>query len=80
MKRLGSSLLAARAGAAVGRVRAGREPDEETKFDPSHEWELQTWGPELKIGPIDMSINKAVAYLLLGTLVLDRSSGSCSCA
>jgi F-type H+-transporting ATPase subunit a len=42
--------------------------DEETKFDPSHEWELQTWGPELKIGPIDMSINKAVAYLILGTV------------
>ena len=35
--------------------------EEEPKFDPSHEWELQTWGPELKIGPIDMSINKAVA-------------------
>jgi F-type H+-transporting ATPase subunit a len=42
--------------------------EEETKFDPSHEWELSTWGPELKIGPIDMSINKAVAYLLLGTV------------
>ena len=42
--------------------------DEETKFDPSHEWELQTWGPELKIGPIDMSINKAVAYLILGSV------------
>ena len=47
---------------------AQTEPEEETKFDPSHEWELHTWGPELKIGPIDMSINKAVAYLLLGTL------------
>ena len=49
---------------------AQEEPhtEEESKFDPSHEWELQTWGPELKIGPIDMSINKAVAYLLLGTL------------
>jgi len=47
---------------------AQAEPEEEAKFDPSHEWELQTWGPELKIGPIDMSINKAVAYLLLGTL------------
>ncbi len=43
--------------------------EEESKFDPSHEWELQTWGPELKIGPIDMSINKAVAYLFLGTIV-----------
>jgi F-type H+-transporting ATPase subunit a len=42
---------------------------DEEKFDPSHEWDLKTWGPELNIGPIDMSINKAVAYLLLGTLV-----------
>ncbi len=42
---------------------------EEAEFDPSHEWELSTWGPELKIGPIDMSINKAVAYLILGTIV-----------
>ncbi len=48
---------------------AQTEPEEETKFDPSHEWELQTWGPELKIGPIDMSINKAVAYLILGSIV-----------
>jgi F-type H+-transporting ATPase subunit a len=48
---------------------AQAETEEESKFDPSHEWELQTWGPELKIGPIDMSINKAVAYLLLGTVV-----------
>jgi F-type H+-transporting ATPase subunit a len=42
---------------------------EESDFDPAHEWELKTWGPELKIGPIDMSINKAVAYLMLGTIV-----------
>jgi len=42
---------------------------EETDFDPAHEWEFKTWGPELKIGPIDMSINKAVAYLMLGTIV-----------
>jgi F-type H+-transporting ATPase subunit a len=42
---------------------------EEEEFDPAHEWELQTWGPELKIGPIDMSLNKAVAYLILGSLV-----------
>ena len=48
---------------------AQTEPEEESKFDPAHEWELQTWGPELKIGPIDMSINKAVAYLMLGTIV-----------
>ncbi len=47
---------------------AQTETEEEAKFDPSHEWELQTWGPELKIGPIDMSINKAVAYLILGMI------------
>jgi len=42
---------------------------DEPKFDPSAEWHLKTWGPELKLGPIDMSINKAVAYLILGTIV-----------
>ena len=42
---------------------------EESDFDPAHEWELKTWGPELKIGPIDMSLNKAVAYLILGMVV-----------
>jgi hypothetical protein len=26
---------------------AQTEPEEESKFDPAHEWELQTWGPEL---------------------------------
>jgi F-type H+-transporting ATPase subunit a len=41
---------------------------EEDEFDPSHEWELQEWIP-IHIGPLDMSINKAVAYLLLGALV-----------
>ena len=39
------------------------------EFDPSEEFELHTWGPELKLGPIDMSINKAVVYLLLGALL-----------
>jgi F-type H+-transporting ATPase subunit a len=43
--------------------------EKESKFDPSREWDLQTWGPELKIGPIDMSINKAVAYLILGAVI-----------
>jgi F-type H+-transporting ATPase subunit a len=42
---------------------------DDTEFDPSQEWNLKTWGPDLKIGPIDMSINKAVAYLMLGTIV-----------
>ena len=37
------------------------------EFDPSHEWELQEWIP-IHLGPLDLSINKAVAYLLLGTV------------
>src|SRR5687767_578314 len=43
---------------------AGSESEE---FDPSHEWELQEWVP-IHIGPLDLSINKAVAYLILGTI------------
>ena len=39
-------------------------------FNPSDEFQLKDWVP-IHLGPIDMSINKAVAYLLLGAL--------CSC-
>jgi F-type H+-transporting ATPase subunit a len=38
------------------------------KFNPADEWELHEWIP-IHLGPLDMSINKAVAYLLLGTAV-----------
>ena len=38
------------------------------EFDPEKEFQLHPW-VKLKFGPIDMSINKAVAYLWLGTLV-----------
>jgi F-type H+-transporting ATPase subunit a len=38
-------------------------------FHPEEEFELHRWGPKLAIGPIDLSLNKAVAYLLLGALV-----------
>jgi F-type H+-transporting ATPase subunit a len=44
------------------------EGGEEEKFDPSHEWLLHDWVP-IHAGPIDLSINKAVAYLMLGTLL-----------
>jgi F-type H+-transporting ATPase subunit a len=43
-------------------------PGEEEKFDPSHEFELHDWVP-IHIGPLDLSINKGVAYLFLGTAV-----------
>jgi F-type H+-transporting ATPase subunit a len=42
--------------------------EEEEKFDPSTEFELHEWVP-IHIGPLDMSINKAVVYLWLGTAV-----------
>ena len=40
----------------------------EEKFNPASEWTLHEWVP-IHLGPIDMSINKAVAYLMLGALV-----------
>ena len=44
---------------------ASTSPGTEEEFDPAHEWELQEWIP-IHLGPLDLSINKAVAYLLLG--------------
>ena len=44
---------------------AAESGGEEEKFDPSHEFELPAWIP-IHIGPLDMSINKAVVYLWLG--------------
>lgn len=38
------------------------------EFDPAHEWELKDWVP-IHLGPLDLSVNKAVAYLLLATVV-----------
>jgi F-type H+-transporting ATPase subunit a len=40
-------------------------PGEESEFDPAHEWELKTW---IDL-PFGLDINKAVAYLILGTIV-----------
>jgi F-type H+-transporting ATPase subunit a len=42
--------------------------EEEEKFDPSHEWVLNDWVP-IHLGPLNLSINKAVAYLILGSLL-----------
>jgi F-type H+-transporting ATPase subunit a len=38
------------------------------EFDPTHEFELHPW-VEIHLGPLDMSINKAVVYLMIGSLV-----------
>ena len=47
---------------------AAAENGEEEKFNPSHEFEQHAWIP-INIGPLDLSITKAVAYLILGSLV-----------
>jgi F-type H+-transporting ATPase subunit a len=49
-------------------TRALAATEEEEEFDPSHEFELPAWIP-IEIGPLDLSINKAVAYLFLGTAI-----------
>jgi F-type H+-transporting ATPase subunit a len=38
------------------------------EFDPSEEWNLKEWVP-IHLGPLNLSINKAVAYLWLGALL-----------
>ena len=38
------------------------------KFDPSHEFELPAW-VSIHLGPLDMSINKAVVYLWISAVV-----------
>src|SRR4051812_37119023 len=40
----------------------------EDDFNPADEWTLHEWIP-IHIGPLDLSINKAVAYLLLGAVI-----------
>jgi F-type H+-transporting ATPase subunit a len=39
----------------------------ESDFDPQHEFLLEEWIP-LHLGPLDMSVNKAVVYLWIGGL------------
>jgi F-type H+-transporting ATPase subunit a len=39
----------------------------ESDFQPQHEFELDPWVP-LELGPIDLSINKAVVYLWVGAV------------
>jgi len=62
---LSTFLLLALPAAALAAEENGAE---EEKFNPADEWTLHEWVP-IHLGPIDMSINKAVAYLLLGALL-----------
>ena len=40
---------------------------EEEEFNPEHDFEIGEW-ISIHLGPLDLSINKAVAYLILGTI------------
>jgi F-type H+-transporting ATPase subunit a len=40
----------------------------EEEFNPEHDFEIGEWIP-IHLGPLDLSINKAVAYLILGSLL-----------
>ena len=44
------------------------EAREEEKFNPEHDFDPGEWIP-IHLGPLDLSINKTVAYLILGTIV-----------
>jgi F-type H+-transporting ATPase subunit a len=50
---------------ALPSLASAADSGEESEFDPAHEWEFQTW---IDL-PFGMDINKAVAYLILGTIV-----------
>jgi F-type H+-transporting ATPase subunit a len=63
--RLATALFLALPGVALASSETGAE---EEKFNPASEWTLHEWVP-IHLGPLDLSINKAVAYLLLGALV-----------
>jgi F-type H+-transporting ATPase subunit a len=55
-------LLVAPASVALASSAEGEE-----EFNPEHDFEIGEWVP-IHIGPLDLSINKAVAYLMLGAL------------
>jgi len=40
----------------------------EEEFNPEHDFALGEWIP-IHLGPLDLSVNKAVAYLILGTIL-----------
>jgi F-type H+-transporting ATPase subunit a len=65
VKRL--SALALTLWLALPQVALAASPEgEEEEFNPEHDFEVGEWIP-IHVGPLDLSINKAVAYLLLGT-------------
>jgi F-type H+-transporting ATPase subunit a len=61
-------VLLAVAGLALALPGTALASTAEEEFDPATEFELHAWVP-IHLGPLDLSINKAVAYLWLGAIV-----------
>jgi F-type H+-transporting ATPase subunit a len=69
VKRLLAALpLTALAALALPLAALAEAVEEEEEFNPSHEFEQHAWVP-IDLGFIDLSITKAVAYLILGSIV-----------
>ena len=68
MKRLLAGLVLAALTLPSVALAASDQTDKGKGAFISDEWELHDWIP-IHLGPIDLSINKAVAYLMLGTVV-----------
>jgi len=54
--------------ALIGLALAAPASASASTFDPSDEFKLSDWVP-IHLGPIDLSINRAVVYLLLGSVI-----------
>ncbi len=67
MKRLSAALFALWLVLPQVALASTTESGEE-EFNPEHDFEIGQWIP-IKLGPLDLSINKAVAYLILGSVV-----------
>ena len=68
MKRLLAGLVLAALTLPSVALAASDQTDKGKGAFISDEWELHDWIP-IHLGPLDLSINKAVAYLMLGTVV-----------
>jgi F-type H+-transporting ATPase subunit a len=68
LRHLGVASLVALALPAAALASESVGDEDLDKFNPAAEWTLHEWVP-IHLGPIDLSINKAVAYLLLGALI-----------
>ena len=68
MKRVVAALALAALALPSAAFAASDQTDEGKGAFISDEWELHDWIP-IHLGPLNLSVNKAVAYLILGSIV-----------